>query len=161
MSYHFCLHLLFWLGAFKHIDGTLGRYRVFANGLYKENFNIFNNIISGKLSRPAKFNFDIKFENLKLLQEKIDVLKQNIKLPDSISSETVNANLIYNKEKYEVKIRLIGGEMDHLVLANGLFRCKIKGDKSILGMKEFNLMHPQTRLYHHGYVMNFIKWRIL
>ena len=144
------------MGAYKHIDGTLGRYRVFLNGLIKENIKIPKNYIMGKLSNPEDLNFDIKFQNLKVLQERLNILNSNLKftLPDSILEKPVNAELTYKNEKYDVKIRLAGGEMDHYSSNKWSFRCKIKNDKSVMGMREFNLMHPQTRLHLSTWICN-------
>ena len=70
----------FWLGAFKHLDGTLGRYRVFVHGLYKNNVIIAKNFILGKLSKPERLQFNIDFESMNSIYSKLDVLKQNNKL---------------------------------------------------------------------------------
>ncbi|OUW80497.1 MAG: hypothetical protein CBD77_00200 [bacterium TMED217] len=144
----------FWLGAYGRIDGTLGRYRVFLNGLYQENINIVKNFVNGKLSNPASFSFDVKFQNLKEIQNKIDLLRKNEKILDKEERKLVNASLTYKGEKYDVGIRLAGGEMDHVSSTKWSFRCKVKNGKSIMGMHEFNLMNPHTRLLMSPWVCN-------
>ena len=124
------------------------------HGIYSQNLGIVKNFLLGKLSDPEKFKFNINFENLKTLQEKIDILKDNEELPELIANETINAELLHKNSKYKVSLKLAGGEMDHVSSNKWSFRCKIRGGKSILGMNEFNLMHPQTRLYISSWVCN-------
>ena len=144
----------FWLGAFKRIDGSLGRYRVFVHGMYKKNVIVAKNFILGKLSKPEKLQFNIDFESMNSIHSKLDILKQNKKPPDSKMDEFYKAELIYNNSEYKTSIKLVGGEMDHFSSDKWSFRCKIKDKKSILGMREFNLMHPSTRLYISSWVCN-------
>ena len=97
----------FWFGAFKHIDGTLGRYRVFINSIIAENVKIPSNFIKGLFSEPQKLSFDIKFKDLQFIEYQLSILRQNKKPPDSIFTKYIPAILTHNSQKYKAKIRII------------------------------------------------------
>ena len=50
-----------------------------------------------------------------------------------------------NGKKYKADIRLKGDWIDHLTGDKWSFRIKLKGDKTIQGMKKFSIHHPITR----------------
>lgn len=64
----------------------------------------------------------------------------------------VSAILRYNGKKYKADIRLKGDWIDHLTGDKWSFRIKLKGDKTIQGMKKFSIHHPITRGYINEWV---------
>ena len=64
----------------------------------------------------------------------------------------VSATLRYNGKKYKADIRLKGDWIDHLIGDKWSFRIKLKGDKTIQGMKKFSIHHPITRGYINEWV---------
>lgn len=59
----------------------------------------------------------------------------------------VSATIIFNGKEYKANIRLKGDWTDHLVGDKWSFRIKLKGNKTILGMRKFSIHHPKTRGY--------------
>ena len=64
----------------------------------------------------------------------------------------VSATLRYNGKKHKADIRLKGDWIDHLIGDKWSFRIKLKGDKTIQGMKKFSIHHPITRGYINEWV---------
>ncbi len=64
----------------------------------------------------------------------------------------VSATLRYNGKKYKADIRLKGDWIDHLIGDKWSFRIKLKGDKTIQGMKKFSIHHPITRGFINEWV---------
>ena len=67
-----------------------------------------------------------------------------------------NGNMVYNKEKIPIKIRLKGDWVDHLSGDKWSFRIKILGDKDFKGMKAFSIQHPKTRSFLKEWIMHKI-----
>ena len=69
-------------------------------------------------------------------------------------SDYVPATVTFNSQTFKAEIRLKGDWTDHLEGDKWSFRIKLKGDKTILGMRKFSIHHPRTRgninewLYH-------------
>ena len=59
----------------------------------------------------------------------------------------VSATIIYEGKKYKADIRLKGDWTDHLKGDKWSFRVKLKGDKTIRGMRKFSIHHPMARNY--------------
>ena len=59
----------------------------------------------------------------------------------------VPASITFNGLEFEAEIRLKGDWVDHLQGDKWSFRIKLKGDKTILGMRKFSIHHPETRGY--------------
>ena len=64
----------------------------------------------------------------------------------------VPATITFNGKKYKADVRLKGDWIDHLEGDKWSFRIKLKGDKTILGMRKFSIHHPKTR----GYINEWI-----
>lgn len=73
---------------------------------------------------------------------------------ETSDSDYVPALVSFNGENYEAQVRLKGDWVDHIEGEKWSFRVKLKGDKTILGMRKFSIHHPKTRgnidewLYH-------------
>ncbi len=64
----------------------------------------------------------------------------------------VSAIITFNGKEYKADIRLKGDWTDHLIGDKWSFRIKLKGDKTIQGMKKFSIHHPITRNYLNEWV---------
>jgi hypothetical protein len=62
-------------------------------------------------------------------------------------SDFVPATITFNGIDFKAEIRLKGDWTSHLDGDKWSFRVKLKGDKTILGMRKFSLQHPRTRQY--------------
>lgn len=62
-------------------------------------------------------------------------------------SDYVPATITFNGQDFRAEVRLKGDWTTHLEGEKWSFRVKLKGDKTILGMRKFSLHHPVTRLY--------------
>ncbi len=73
--------------------------------------------------------------------------KQALQLSQLVKSDDdfVSAEVRYNDQKHKVKIRLKGDLIDHLAKDKWSFRVKLKGDKTLEGMRIFSLQDPATR----------------
>ncbi|MEK9657760.1 MAG: CotH kinase family protein [bacterium] len=115
--------------------------------------NVVGNYIKGKLSHPEHLSIDIKFLDLKKLEYKRNLaLKAGILVANS--DDYVPAIILYNGEKYSVKLRLKGDFLDHLQGEKWSFRVKVLDNKTIMGMTKFSLQHPKTRGYIHEWLFH-------
>lgn len=71
----------------------------------------------------------------------------SIGILETSDSDYVPVTVSYNGEPYKAEARLKGDWTDHLKGEKWSFRVKLKGDKTILGMRKFSLHHPSTRGY--------------
>ena len=69
------------------------------------------------------------------------------KVLETSDSDYVPAMVSYNGQNYKAEVRLKGDWTDHLKGIKWSFRVKLKGDKTILGMRKFSIHHPGTRGY--------------
>jgi interleukin-like EMT inducer protein len=99
---------------------------------------ILDDLSSLKLSITEK-NF------LKLSKKRDEALTTGVLLTNT--NDFVNASVMYKGESYKVEVRLKGDWVDHLQGNKWSFRIKVKGDKTIMGMKKFSVHHPKTRNY--------------
>ncbi len=99
---------------------------------------IFNDLTSLKL-RISEKNY------LKLSKKRKEALEVGVLL--SNTNDFVNAKVLYNGKSYKVEVRLKGDWVDHLKGNKWSFRIKVKGNKTIMGMRKFSIHHPKTRNY--------------
>lgn len=64
---------------------------------------------------------------------------------ETSDEDYVPAMISFKGEDYEASVRLKGDWTDHLKDDKWSFRVKLKGDRTILGMRKFSIHHPQTR----------------
>ena len=108
--------------------------------------------IKSNILIPANsMQINIKLDDYQTLLE-----KRNMALKDGIltrsKDDEVNSIINFNNKNYKVKIRLKGDWVDHIKDDKWSFRIKVRGDKSIMGMKEFSLQHPRSRNYINEYI---------
>ncbi|MBF0195792.1 MAG: CotH kinase family protein [Magnetococcales bacterium] len=104
------------------------------------------------LADPKIISIDIKQKHFKKLQYKRkEALDKGILMTSS--ADYVPAKVTYQGTEVDVKIRLKGDWLDHLLNEKKLsYRVAVKGNATILGMKRFSLQHPKVRAYLPGQV---------
>jgi len=115
--------------------------------------NFIPNYFHGIFSKPDKIIIDIKFKDL----QKLRYHRNNSFAIGHLSPEGKNddipANLTYRDKTYEITMSLTGATLKHVGYAKiWSYRIKLKDDASIFGMKEFNLLYPESR----GYLSDWI-----
>lgn len=131
-----------------------GIYNKVKNG--KSLANTSYRFISSNIFLPAeRMQINMKLDDYQiLLRKRNQALKENMLI--RTKDDEVNADINFKGKIYKVKVRLKGDYTDHLKDDKWSFRVKVRGDKSILGMKEFSLQHPRSRNYFYEYVFHRI-----
>lgn len=115
----------------------------------------------GSTNKGAKYpdvpNFEQKttldFIQISLNEKHYNKLKTkrdkalSVGILETNDNDYVPATIAYNGKDYKAEIRLKGDWTDHLKGDKWSFRVKLKGDKTILGMRKFSIHHPKTRGY--------------
>ena len=109
-------------------------------------YNI-NTTLKGQ--EAEKLIIDINFKNY---QKLTSVRNKALKVGLLRERTYVNASIKTNGTKQNVKLRLKGDYIDHLQGDKWSFRIKTKGDRTIMGMKQFSLQHPKTKRYIWEYL---------
>jgi hypothetical protein len=153
--YIFLITFSFFVGALMHKAGKLnfGLEEILKSDLHQLPFNY----LSGFFANPEELIIDIKHENLQKLAYNREVaITRGVLFPDC--RDEVPAHITYNDKKYKVSIRLKGDLPDHWSgKDHWSFKIKVKGDKTIKGMKSFSIQHPKTR----GYLNEWIFYGLL
>lgn len=112
------------------------------------------NYINSMKSKPKKVSLIIPKESF----DKITTIRNNaIKRGFLINSDRskVKSKIIFKGDTLESKIRLKGDYSDHWGdKKKWSLRVQLKGENSILGMKNFSLQHPKTRSYINEYIFH-------
>lgn len=137
-----CFGASFFLGYLFKRKGTFGY--IIKPALYK--LIEFKKTFKGMTSNPELLNIDIKYlDYQKLAYKRSEALRLGHLFKDS--DDFVPAVIHWKDKAYKVELRLKGDHTDHLTSDQWSFRIKVKGDNTILGMKEFSIQHPMTRQY--------------
>ncbi len=112
------------------------------------------NYFKASKAKPEEFIIDIKQTNYdKLAYNRHIALEKGILMTDN--RDEVPADITWQGEKYQVKLRLKGDLPDHWEHPDKWsFRISVSGDNAIMGMKNFSIQTPETRgslnewLYH-------------
>ena len=100
-----------------------------------------------------KLYFDIKFKDFTKLQSKRkEAIKKNLIIQKE--GDYVPAKINYNKKTYDVKLRIKGDNVDHLIGNKWSYRVKIKGDEALFGMRSLSLQNPFVRGFHGQYLID-------
>ena len=115
--------------------------------------NTFDQKFSSHI-KAEKIKIDIKHEDYQILSyDRYVALNRGRLLSDQRNE--VPASIMYNNEKYDIKIRLKGHGWDHWnEEKKWSFRIKVKNNKTIFGMNEFSISHPKTRGYLNEYLFH-------
>jgi hypothetical protein len=135
--------LIFTAGAYFYHAGI---WHETIKPLLQENFNLVPKVVAGMLSQPKRFVIDIKHEHFQKLAYQREVALANGILIKG-DEDYVPAAIRYGNEIVKVKMRLKGDWTDHLQGDKWSHRIKVKGENTILGMKQFSIQHPKTRNY--------------
>lgn len=118
----------------------------------KQYRNVFlRQLVSGFLADPQHITIDLKHMDYQRLAYKRKVAMQTGVLLTN-SDDYVPAKIRYQDETIKVEMRLKGDWTDHLKGDKWSFRVKVKGNKTLSGMKRFSLQHPQTRNYIYEWI---------
>ncbi|MBI9017707.1 MAG: CotH kinase family protein [Phycisphaerae bacterium] len=133
-------------GSAKTLIGRLGQLR-------QTKLGIVSNYIDGLKARPETITIDIKHENFMKLQYHRDLALQR-RLLINTDDSYVAAAIRYDGKTYKTDIRLKGDMIDHLGSNKWSFRIKVKGDNTIMDMKQFSLHTPAGRNYIHEWLLH-------
>ena len=122
--------------------------------------DIPKNIVKGIFSSPERLQLDIKFKDYqKLVEKRKEALKNNVLITKT--DDYVKGVLSNNLNRYDVRLRLKGDYIDHIVSNQWSFRVKVSNNKSIYGMRKFSLRAPrQEAIFMNGSTTNCLKKKI-
>jgi hypothetical protein len=136
-------------GAYLNRIGESSQYKHALVRAAEGDFSFVKNYTKGKFSTLDKMDLDIKFKHMMRIQylREQAVMNDGKFIADSLKEETFPAKLTYNGEKYNVKISLTGKMVSpHLQSPNHWsFQVKVKGGKTIDGMRRFGMLVPKSR----------------
>ena len=112
-------------------------------GLIRLAVNGINPVQSNSL---PTIHLNIKHKNYIKLWDQINV-SRNRSLYMEGDPFWVPGTIDYKGEAIKVKIKNRGGSLDHRNTNKWSLRIHTKGDKSLLGMREFGIQHPKTRMF--------------
>jgi len=134
--------VLFLLGAVVYKTGFFGEV---VKPAVMEHYKIPYNYIRGLLSNPEHITIDIAHKNFQKIAYKRAIALEEGVLHSS-SDDYVAANIRWQSKTIPISIRLKGDLADHWSRdRKWSFRIRVKGDDTIMGMKEFSIQHPRTR----------------
>ena len=96
---------------------------------------------------------DIKFKDWKKLTNYRNAAYSN-KIIGSDEKKYINGKVSYGNEKYDVKLRLKGDYIDHLLGDKWSLRIKVNNKKYINGYKVMSLQNPQARDFQGQVIIN-------
>jgi len=102
--------------------------------------------IKGLTSNPKQITIDIKHKHFQKLeyQRRIALAKNKLFVT---GDDYVPADISYKDKRLKAKIRLKGDHIDQLEGKKWSFRIRIRGEKTLCGMKQFSIHHPKARHY--------------
>lgn len=116
------------------------------SGVLHENYRIPINYINGLTSNPEEIRIDIKNNDFQKLAYKREIALANGILISS-DEDYVPAKIHYKNQTVNVNLRLKGDWPDHWGGDKWSFRVKVKGNDTLMGMRQFALQDPRTRNY--------------
>jgi hypothetical protein len=147
----------FFYGAYMYYTGRYYHIRMLGYRLLQGDISFVKNSFKSNLNEVDNFDFDIKFkdlEKLRFLREK--AISQNYLTNDL--QEDIPAKIRFKNDTYKVTISLTGQISEHFRHPEKWsIAVKVKGDKTIHGMKEFALLVPLSR----GYMTDWIAHKLL
>ncbi len=146
------LLLLCALAAFWSIALLAAGAKMHKNGYFAESVTPFlrsglewpKNRLKALLAEPEHLAIDIKWEDLQRLahQRQVALERGSLRVgPDDF----VPATIKHGGDEFDVKLRLKGDGVEHLLGDKWSYRVKVKGGNTLFGMKQFSLHHPRTR----------------
>ncbi len=128
-------------------ESFLGAWKLIS----QSKIRIIPNYFKGLTAKPEKIVIDIKHKDFQKLAYKKEVaLDKGILITSA--DDYVPAKIRYARKTYKVKLRLKGDMLEHLGPEKWSFRVKVRGDNTIMQMKQFSLHHPKARNYIHEWI---------
>jgi hypothetical protein len=129
-------------------------YNDFFENAVKTKLSIVPNYIKGNLfAKPERMTIDIKHEHFQKLAYKRESALATRILTAS-DDDFVPAKIRYADQTIDVRIRLKGDWVDHLLGEKWSFRIVVKGDNTLFGMKQFSIHHPKARNYIYEWIFH-------
>lgn len=135
-------------GVNLYISGQANTYHEFLQSMIwtaRTPFTTAEHVAQGFFAQPEQLVFNFKFEDWQALQQKQQDSVRDKTLYAS-ANPWINATVDYMGEKIKVDVRLKGAP-DHYTNTKWSLRVRVDGDKAIMGMKNFAIQHPETRLF--------------
>ena len=162
------LLLLLSLGAFgfasilfgAHLNSTGRTYnlKLALNKLSDLDFSFVPNTVKGQLTEINNISIDVKFKNwekIRYHREKALLLGGQIR---EEFKEEVPAKIRFDNKTYKVKIKLTGGNEQHINHpSKWSLMVKLEEGKTIMGMTKFALLYPRAR----GYLTDWVASKLL
>ncbi len=135
-------------GAFLQKRGQTPNLKNFLIAVSELDFAFIPNYGVGMTANIDQFDIEIKFKHILRIQYLRELAFSKGIIDDEIKVESFPAKLSVNGEIYNVKLSLSGMMLEHLSHpTKWSYQIKVKGDKTINGMKRFTLMFPRARGY--------------
>jgi len=129
-------------------------YADFVENAFKTKLNLVPNYVKGNLfAKPERITIDVKHENFQKLAYKREIALATRILTAS-DDDFVPAKIRYQDKTVDVKIRLKGDWVDHLLGEKWSYRIVVKGDNTLFGMKQFSIHHPKARHYVYEWIFH-------
>jgi hypothetical protein len=124
----------------------------FFENAFETKLRIVPNFVKGELfAKPERITIDIKHEDFQRLAYSRELALQR-RILMTTDDDYVPAKVRYQDKTYDVKMRLKGDWVDHLLGDKWSFRIVLKGDATIFGMKQFSIHQPKTRNYIYEWI---------
>lgn len=124
----------------------------FFENAFETKLSIVPNYVKGQfLAKPEHVTIDIKHQDFQRLAYSRELALQR-RILMTTDDDYVPAKVSYQDKTYDVKMRLKGDWIDHLLGEKWSFRIVLKGDATIFGMKQFSIHQPKTRNYIYEWI---------
>ena len=144
-------------GAFLQKRGQTPNLKNFLIAVSELDFAFIPNYGVGLAADIDQFDIEMKFKHMLRIQYLREQAFDRGLITDDLKAESFPAKLSINGEVYNVKLSLSGLMLDHLRHpTKWSYEVKVKGDKTINGMKRFILMFPRAR----GYLTDWVATEI-
>ncbi|MCD4650419.1 MAG: hypothetical protein K8S56_01330, partial [Candidatus Cloacimonetes bacterium] len=149
--------ITFYYGMLTYKTGGNWLIRMFAHRLNQRDFSFIKNEVSSYSSEIDHFDLEISHINMQKLRYNREMALRSGYLTKDLEIE-VPAIIRYKNKKYRIRISLTGTTIEHIMKLNKWsFAVKVKGGKSINGMKKFAFLVPRSR----GYLTDWIAQQLL
>lgn len=138
-----------------HKTNTTSELRGLFVNLKNTRFNIITNFLNGRLSNPKQLFIDIKHIDFQKMAYNRDVSLKRGFITNEVKQEEIPGKIMFDGERKDVSFRMMGQNLDHIVDVNKWsLKVKVKGNNTIMGMKEFSLINPFGRNSFHNHPIN-------
>ncbi|MBU0982468.1 MAG: CotH kinase family protein, partial [candidate division Zixibacteria bacterium] len=141
-------------GIDMHKNGDAGSLRDVFSHLARTRLSVVGNYLQGLSAHPEHLRMDIKFKNFQKLVYDREVAMEN-QVMISEAGDFVPAEISLGDKTARAGIRLKGDwTWDNLQGRKWSYRVKLKGDNTLMGMKQFSLHHPRVRNYVYEWLFH-------